>query len=176
MKSTPLLLLLPLLFLGCGKPGPSEPPPTLGSELATVFAAEFVEGPPIPIPEARTAIAPGESVTLEGKIMGVMHPFVDGRAAFVLGDPATITSCDLMGDDDHCTTPWDACCDPSDIKQAGTATIQVVDAEGQVVRQGLEGVHGLENLARVRVTGTLAPGSSESTMIVNATGIRVVRE
>jgi len=104
--------------------------------------------------------------------MGTPSPFVEGRAVFVLGDEATITPCDAMAAD-HCPKPWDACCDPADIRMKGTATIQVIDESGRPVKAGLKGVNGLSELSRVTVTGTVAPHSSQMAFIVNADAIHI---
>ena len=127
-----------------------------------------------PIPEARKAAKPGETVLLEGRIMGVLKPFVAGRAVFILGDNDTITPCSGMPDPDHYPTPWDACCDPSENRVNGTASIQIVDENGDILKQGLEGVKGLENLATVMVFGTVAPESSPESLLVNASTISVL--
>ena len=177
MKFLQTLFAIPLLLLlaACGNPEPApeaKVPAETDPALAAVFVDTAPAGEAVPIPEARSLKAPGDPVVLEGRIMGVTHPFVEGRAVFVLGDNATLTACsDTEGD--QCATPWDTCCEPSEIRQAGTATVQIVDAEGDILRQGLEGVNGLEKLATVRVAGTLAPDSTPEAMIVNATAIHV---
>lgn len=172
-----LTLVLPILWAACGGPEPeaAAPSPAIDSAVQTVLDSRPSAGEPESIPEVRVTAEPGRPVLLEGRIMGVMHPFVENRAVFVLGDNATLTAC---GDNpgDTCSTPWDACCDPVDIRQAGTATIQIVDADGRVVHQGLEGVNGLEKLATVRVAGTLAPAASPGSLVVNATAIDVVHK
>lgn len=174
-KRTPILMAgsLALLVAACGRQSePVAPPEAPAADWTEVFAAEMLTGTPTAIPTVRNQAKPGDEVLLEGKIMGVPQPFVEGRAVFVLGDDATITSCDEMADD-HCTTPWDACCDPKDVRHQGTATIQVVDADGQLVRQGLKGVHGLKELSSVRISGVIADTSKPEAMIVNATKIYV---
>jgi hypothetical protein len=138
-----------------------------------VFAPAELPQPSLSIPEARTRIAGGEEVVLEGRIMGVLTPFVPNRAVFVLGDPATITPCNAI-DDDHCDTPWDACCDPAEIRKNGTATIQIVDTDGNILKQGLQGKQGLEPLATVRVSGFRTSGGSPDSFVVNATRIQVL--
>jgi hypothetical protein len=105
--------------------------------------------------------------------MGVMKPFIDNRAAFVLGDNSVITPCSDMAED-HCATPWDACCDPNETRVDGTATVQIKDETGRVIRQGLEGVNGLAKLSSVKVFGTVDPASSPNTLIVNAETIDVL--
>jgi hypothetical protein len=171
MKTKTLLTLITSLILlaSCGKQ--AEEPQLSTIELPPIFVSQPIESRPVPIPEART-LKPGEKVTLTGLVMGVARPFVDGRAVFVLGDEGTITPCDLKGDD-HCSEPWDACCDPAQVRMAGTAAIQIVDELGKPLKTGLKGVNGLRELSRVTVTGSVAPYSSEAAFIVNADAIHI---
>ena len=167
-----------LLAVGCGQssaPAPSaSAEPSVPDALAAVFqdvaATESIQ----PIPELRTSVSPGDTVVVEAKVMGDMNPFVENRALFVVGDEGTLTSCDLRGDDDHCDTPWDNCCDDPKALRAGTATIQVVDANGQVIKHSIRGLEGLKELSRIRVKGVVAPQATEGALIINATAIDVL--
>jgi len=170
------LAALTLLAAGCGKapaPQSSAPAEAVPAALTAVFHPVAVTGAVKPIPELRTRVAPGDTVVLEAKVMGTETPFVDQRALFVVGDEGTLTSCDLR-EGDTCKTPWDNCCDDPDAIRAGTATIQVVDAAGNVLKHGLRGVNGLKELSRVRVEGVGAPQSSADALIINATGIELL--
>ena len=171
MKKTDLMILIAssALVLGCGK----QPDKTEAAvSLPLVFVEKAIAGQPTPIHEARTLFKPGDEVLLTGLIMGVKLPFVDERAAFVLGDEATLTPCDLVHGD-SCSTPWDVCCDPAPARMNGTATIQILDAEGKLVRTGLKGLNGLKELSRITVAGTVAPNSSPTAFIVNAKAIHI---
>ncbi|HMO51000.1 MAG TPA: hypothetical protein PKE26_08040 [Kiritimatiellia bacterium] len=178
MRHNVLIAAIAIFAAGCGK---SPAPTTIATDsaatptqLTSVFRAVTASGTILPIPELRTHVSPGDTVILEAKVMGTITPFVDNRALFVVGDEGTLTSCDLRGDDDHCKTPWDNCCDdPRDLR-AGTATIQIVDAEGQVLKHGIRGVNGLKELSRVRVEGVVAPQSTGTALIINATGIEML--
>ena len=122
------------------------------------------------IRDVKASAKPGDEITLTGRIMGNLKPFVEGRAAFIVADPSIITACsDKPGD--GCETPWDACCDTPEDKRKAIATIQIVNAEGRVLKQALEGTGGLANLATVTVTGKVAEGSAGDVLIVNATAI-----
>lgn len=158
-----------VVLAGCGEKDASVQ--ALDAEIPDVFVVEPIGGKPVAIPEARKA-APGDEVVLTGLVMGVPHPFVEGRAVFVLGDEGTLEPCDVKGDD-HCPTPWDNCCDPGDLKQAGTVTVQVTGADGRPLRAGLKGVNGLKELSRVTVAGTVAKSSTPEAFIVNASAIHV---
>ncbi len=170
------LAALTLLTSGCGKaPAPQSSAPTASvpPAITSVFQPVATTEAMKPIPELRAYVAPGDTVILEAKVMGTETPFVDHRALFVVGDEATLTSCDLR-EDDHCSTPWDNCCDDPHALRIGTATIQIVDAEGNVVKHGIRGVNGLRELSRVRIRGVVAPQSTGDALIINATGIELL--
>jgi hypothetical protein len=146
---------------------PSAPSAELSKVLATAPTGETKA-----IHLVRTTVKPGDEITLTGRIMGSKKPFVEGRAAFMVGDPEVLQACNEMPGDE-CKTPWDACCDSAEEKKTGTATIQISGADGKVLSEGLEGVGGLQNLATVVVSGKVAPGSSADALIVNATALQV---
>lgn len=153
-----------------------EDAPTLSTEAASsVFDPFFAAIPPegaVEIHEARTSAEPGAEITLRGRVMGRVRPFVDGRAAFVLGDTTLLTPCNEKPDD-PCETPWDVCCDSAEAKRKGTATIQLLGEDGRVISQPLRGVNGLVELSTLTVHGTVADGSSEDALIVNATALHL---
>ncbi len=179
MKATPSLALLASfgLLVSCGKspePTAEAPAPAASEALLSVFGAA-PSGEPASIHKVRATAKPGEPLTLQGLVMGRAKPFVDGRAIFILGDPEKLTPCN-ENPEDACPTPWDACCDePEDIK-AGTATIQVVDGTGQVLKESIENVAGLKPLASVIVSGTVAEGSSADLLLLNASSIQIVEK
>ena len=171
-------LLIPLalvLLAGCSKQtstsSPAEPS-TAGSALDKVVGQEVAQTEDMSIVSVKPNAKEGDTITVEGKVMGTLHPFVDHRAVVMIGDESTITSCDLM-DDDHCQTPWDACCDAPELRTAGMITVQVVDANGKVVAQGLKGVAGLKELSRVRVRGTVATIGGGA-LVLNASAIQLL--
>ncbi|MCW1886760.1 hypothetical protein OKA04_18620 [Luteolibacter flavescens] len=146
-------------------------PAAPSAELSKVFAT-VPTGEAKAIHLVRTTVQPGDEITLTGRIMGKSKPFVEGRAAFVLGDAEVLTPCSEKPGD-NCETPWDTCCNSAEEKKAGIATIQITGADGKVLAEGVEGVGGLANLATVTVSGEVAPGSSADALIVNATALQV---
>ena len=168
-----MTLLLPaaaLLLAGCEKQ-----PPAAAAGPEPALEAVFLAAAPAaakPIHLARTTAKPGDELVLSGRVMGAAEPFVAGRAAFLLGDPARLTPCNERPGD-QCPTPWDTCCDTPEAKREGTATIQVLGADGRVLAAGIEGVRGLRKLSRVVVKGTVAEGSGPQALVINATGIHV---
>ena len=146
-------------------------PPEPSAALQAVIDAP-VTGDPQPIHLVRESAKPGDSITVSGRVMGNLHPFVEGRAAFILGDPAVLTACsDRPGDE--CETPWDTCCDTAADKKRGTATIQIVGTDGRVLKEGIEGVGGIGKLSTLAVTGTVADGSSAESLVIDASAIDV---
>jgi hypothetical protein len=168
------MLSLVCLFASCNeKPAPAaaRAPAAPGAEVAAILAAAPA-GEAKAIHVIRTTAKPGDEITLSGRIMGNGQPFVEGRAAFILGDPVLLTPCNEIPGD-SCETPWDCCCDSKEDKQAGIATIRISGPDGRVLKSGLEGVGGLAKLATVVVTGKVAEGSSADSLVVDATAIRV---
>ena len=174
-QTTPLACLLAATFLtACGDSESDENTtsetggPSLDPQIEAVLLDAKPEGA-IPVSEARKSAKAGDTVTVTGKIAGAMSPFTEGYASLVLSDRA-LQTCDLIPGDE-CPTPWDACCaDPDHIKSV-RLTLQVVDADGFPVAQGLKGVAGLKELTPLVATGTVAEGSTPENLIVNVTGL-----
>ncbi len=125
--------------------------------------------------EAKSEAKPGETVTLRGRIGGVIKPLSDGAAIAVLADEKAVTACSDMAKDDHCKTPWDYCCEDPDALRAAIATMQIRDTGGKVVRTGLRGLGGLKELSTIIVRGVVDEASEGGALIVNAQEIHVVQ-
>jgi hypothetical protein len=170
------VVALPCAVAGLGTRGEQAAETTPPAAVPAVFAGVFVDvpspGTSLPIPELRRVAKPGDEVLLEVKVMGTREPFVDNRAIFVVGDEWTLISCDLRRGHD-CPTPWDNCCDDPKAVREGTATIQVVDADGKVLRHEIKGVAGLKELSRLRIAGVVAPNSTEAAFVINAQKIEI---
>lgn len=175
MKTTLILATSLALLASCkeqskpssaNQPAAQSPSAALSAVLAATPGADAKA-----IATIRSAVKPGDEITVSGRIMGNATPFVAGRAAFILADPAVLQACN-ENPDDACETPWDTCCETPEDKKRATATIQIVDADGRVLKEPVEGVGGLEKLATVTVSGKVAEGSSADLLIVNASAIR----
>jgi hypothetical protein len=175
MKPIHLLSATILLLAACKETQttatPSGDASSADKALIETVLKTAPKGEAKPIKDVKATARPGDEVTLTGRIMGNVKPFVEGRAAFIVADSSIITACsDKPGDE--CETPWDACCDSPEDKKKAIATIQIVNAEGRVLKQGVEGTGGLANLATVNVSGQVADGSGGDVLIVNANAIR----
>ena len=174
MKTTLSIIIISALALtSCEKPKSETAAAAPAVSVEPYFTASAPANPS-PIHLLRQSTKPGDTITLTGKILGREKPFVDDRAAFILGDASALKPCNEIPGDE-CSTPWDVCCETAEDKLANTATIQLVDAEGRVLKQGLKGVQGLKELSEVTLVGTVAPSSSPEALIVNATAIHVAR-
>jgi hypothetical protein len=125
----------------------------------------------INVKTARATLKPGDKAVVFGQIGGLTEPFLDGHAGFVMGD-TDIEFCDEMGDD-HCSKPWDACCEDPDLLKVSRASVQFVDDSGDVIAQGMEGFAGLAGLSHVIVTGEVASTSTPDNLIINANGLYI---
>ena len=132
------------------------------------FVLESEPGGAIPVAEARNTAQPGEAITVFGRIGAADTPFGRNYATFVLGDEA-ILYCDEMGDD-HCPTPWDACCEDPDKIATHRASVQFV-ADGRPVEGSMHGVGGLSELDAVVVTGEVNAASTPDNLVIDATGV-----
>src|SRR6056297_2161091 len=80
------------------------------------------------VKSVKDAAAEGDTVTVRGIIGGRKDALSKDSAFFVMVDPSLENIC--TSEDDHCPTPWDYCCAmPGDV-QANSATVQLVDADG----------------------------------------------
>lgn len=177
MKLTHLLSAAVVLLASCKESNPTAS--THSSEAASTDKAllENVlkttpKGEAKSIMDVKSTAKPGDEVTLTGRIMGNEKPFVAGRAAFILSDPAVITACsDRPGDD--CKTPWDTCCDTPEDRKKAAVLIQIVNEKGRVLKLPIEGVGGIANLSTLIVSGKVAENSAEDVLIINASAIQL---
>lgn len=168
--------LAAIAFLGASCGGSKEPPaPATGDAGSPQAASVLADSPPqgaLGVVDARAAAKPGEPIVLRGKVGGKMTPISDSAAILVLADEKAIASCDQIPGDD-CKTPWDYCCELPSVIADSTATIQVKDGAGKVMRSTLRGVGGLKELSHLVVAGTVDAASTADALIVNATQIHV---
>lgn len=108
---------------------------------------------------------PGETVRVSGQIGGTEKPFGEGFAIFMLADES-LTFCNEMAEPDHCPTPWDACCEDPQKIQENRTVVQFSNAAGEVIPVNLKGRHGLEELTRITVEGTLVQREQDGSLLI----------
>lgn len=132
-------------------------------------ASLLLESPPagfLDLNEAVAASTPGGPIVAKGRIGGRRDPISTGFAAFVLADES-IEFCDETNDD-HCPTPWDACCeDPDKIRQS-LAFVQIGGPDGMPLDLNPRTVFGLKENQTVIVLGRLSPESEPGNHIILA--------
>lgn len=168
--------VLMLLTVGCDKPAATQTGSSTPEPVAAVVLPDalFVASPPseaIGVAAAKAKASVGETITVHGFIGGRKQTFVDGRAMFLIADPA-LKSCGGM-DDDHCPTPWDYCCEDESKLVAGTMTIQIVDAAGRPLKLDVNGKHGLKPLAEVTIRGKVSQKPDEKSAVLDAEAIYI---
>lgn len=113
----------------------------------------------------------GDEIVIRGRIGGSKDPFIAGRAMFSLIGRGLKACSENPGD--ACDTPWDYCCESKTDVVANSATIQVVDDKGLVLRTDFKGRRGLKELSEVVVIGKVASTAGKA-LVVNATSIVVM--
>jgi len=117
--------------------------------------------------------AEGDIVTVRGIIGGRKDALGEDSAFFVMVDPGLENIC--ISDDDHCATPWDYCCAVPEDVQANSATVQLVDEDGNPLEFDLS-AQGVSPLDEVVVVGTVAARPTPQVLTIHATGLhRVAR-
>ncbi len=178
-KTASFLLLVSAIALhGCGDTSAERP----NTEASAPSAAEgarrapalpdgfFLAAEPagaISVSEARASAKTGDDIVLTGHVGGRSEPFVENRAVFLLADAAKAPACA-----DECGTPWDACCVPGETIAANSATVQVVDSDGNALHVSLSGRNGLAPGSEVTVQGRVRE-AGDAILIVDATGMTV---
>ena len=169
LTSLTSLSVLAMLFSACSPADDtsSAPAPTESAITALILNDEPTNT--LSVFDAKEQAKPGEAIQVSGQIGGTLKPFIEGYAGFVLADPS-LEFCNEMGDD-HCSTPWDACCeDPNKIKSM-CVSVQFVDTNGNPLQADLRHSMELKELDQVSVVGTVAATSTDTNVIINATGL-----
>ena len=113
----------------------------------------------------------GQEVVLRGRVGGAIDPFVPGRAVFTLVGRG-LKACN-ENPDDACSKPWDYCCETKADIAANSATMQVVDGKGKVLRTDIKGRRGIKELSEITVVGKVAVADGKS-LVVNVVSMSVV--
>lgn len=158
-----------LLLGGCGDSTASESSAKTSTAAPAdgLFAsASIAEGATLPgIGEVKKSAQTGETVRFVARVGGRAACFVPGSAVFIVADPI-LEDCIQKGD--GCPKPWDYCCEPKERLRANTATVRLVDADGNPLAGTAEGLGGLEPLRTIEVVGVVRETGPEGLFVVDA--------
>lgn len=167
IASIALVPCIAAVMLGC-----SKSPSTDGASANAAPAAWLLTSAPADpaaVTEAKSTAAEGDTVTVRGRIGGRITPITSDSAVFTIVD-LSLPHCGQMGMDDGCETPWDYCCEPKDNITASSATVQIVDANGNPLATDpiAAGLHALDE---VIVVGTVGPRPNTDILTIRATKV-----
>ncbi|MFT5126665.1 MAG: hypothetical protein ACI8W8_000260 [Rhodothermales bacterium] len=160
------LAVLAAIMTGCGKTEQGTAAPASSGGIPETLIVSAITGEPMTPTAAKASAKAGDQIVLTGHIAGRAKPFVDGRAIFTLVDTA-LPLCD-----EECGNPWDLCCEESSDIAAAAVTVQVVDADGNPLKQSLEGP--LKPGQTIAVTGKVKQNDDNS-FVINAEQIAVLK-
>jgi len=136
------------------------------ANLPPDFISQESLGEAISVLEARKRNDLGQLMVIQGFIGGMVEPFTQSRALFVLGDES-IKTCDKIPGD-HCPTPWDACCEDRKKLIDGSITVRLLDDHGQILPGTLKNVMGIEAGKIIKLECIVDSKSIPHSMVVNA--------
>ena len=126
------------------------------------------------VEQIKASAKTGDTIAIQGRVGGGgENPFVDGRAVFTIVGPGIPACAD--NPDDHCKTPWDYCCETPEDVVAHSATIQIVDEKGALLRTSLKGQNGIKELSDLIVVGRVAQ-TDDKVLVVHATGVYIAKQ
>ena len=123
--------------------------------------------------EVKKTAKKGDNVTFLARVGGRKNAsFVSSLSMMIVADPS-LKSCELMGEEEHCATPEDYCCEIRDKLNQGLATVRFLNNSGDPYPLSVDGEHGLKILKYVVVEGTLFDKNEEGLFIVDANQVWV---
>lgn len=152
-------------------PSSAEPVARAGLPADFILAAAPSGAKPVEALKGKARV--GETVTIQGRVGGAPDPFVEGRAVLTIVGPDIPACSDNPGD--MCEMPWDYCCESAEDIAAHSATVQVVDASGALLKAGLSGVGWIRGLSDLIVVGKVAQ-SDDKVLVVHAMGISIAKK
>jgi hypothetical protein len=121
------------------------------------------------VAEAKAGAQVGQPVVVRGRIGGRHQPIADDSPVFTIMDLG-VKHCGQLGDDDHCSTPWDYCCELPETIAENAATVMLVDADGEPLDVSPT-AQGLAPLDEVVLVGTVGPRPSSEVFTIRTTGV-----
>jgi hypothetical protein len=170
-----LITLATFALIGCGA---DEKSTTTSAQSVTnnIPNTFFITDRPTDVQdlaEVKKNAKKGDGVTFLARIGGRKNAsFVPTLAMMIVADPKLI-SCELMGEEEHCATPEDYCCEDPELYSQGLGTVRFMDTNGDVFPYSVEGDHGMEVLKFVVVEGTVIDINDNGLFIVDATKVWV---
>ena len=149
---------------------PAIPGPASTAPLPAALILKEAPAGAKDIAAAKKDAKEGDEIVIRGQVGGREEVFTAGRAAFLIAD-MKLPACNTKPGD-KCATPWDFCCETPETLKASTATIQIVDAQGKLLKTDVRGVSGIDHLSVLVVKGVVAK-REEQNLVINATGIFV---
>jgi hypothetical protein len=165
------LMLAAATLAGCSRSEDTAKSDTSATGTAPSWLLTAAPDGAVEIAAAKQSAAEGDQIVLRGRIGGRRDAMSADSATFVMMDTG-IPSC-ADDPDETCSTPWDYCCEPKEVKEANNATVQLVDGTGAAVTADLTSL-GIEPLDEVVVIGTVAPRPTQGILIIHAKGIHRV--
>jgi hypothetical protein len=170
-----LITLTAIALAGCGSDEKSTTT-SAQAELSGVPNTFFTTDRPAKVQdlvEVKKTAKKGDEVTFLARIGGRKNAsFVPTLAMMIVADPGLI-SCELMGEEEHCATPEDYCCEDPELYSQGLGTVRFMDKNGDVFPYSVEGDHGMEVLKYVVVDGTVVDINDNGLFIVDANKVWV---
>lgn len=170
-----LFTLTALVLAGCSSEEVAEKT-TTSSEATSLPNSFFTTDRPINVKdltEVKKSAKTGDDVTFLARIGGRKNAsFVSSLSMMIVADP-TLRSCELMGEEDHCATPEDYCCENRDKVNKGLATVRFLNTDGEVFPFSIAGDHKLETLKYVVVNGNVVDMNDEGVFIIDANKVWV---
>ncbi|MHC4926690.1 MAG: hypothetical protein ACYTER_05055 [Planctomycetota bacterium] len=170
LSSIVLLSVLCLMISGCRDS--SEPPAETAADALpdSLFLAAEPAGIQS-ISALKSDAKEGDTVVIKAVVGGRQKVFVNSRAVMAVIDAELKNPCTV--EDDHCATPWDYCCTPSEQLLSQMASVQIVGSDSRPLAVDLSAVENLKPLTTLVIQGTVAPRPDQASLVINATGIYV---
>ena len=168
-------ILLTAALLGCDGKSTEQTEPAAAQAPAGIPVETYMADRPadvLDLLEIKKTAKAGDTVIFLARVGGRVKPFTEKQAIFVAADPSLL-SCELMSDDDHCSMPWDYCCESREAMRTGMATIRILGSDGRPIGTTAEGSGGLEAAKFIVVEGTVSDLNDEGLFIVDADRIWV---
>ena len=125
MKQIFTILLVTALTACGGKEESNVQPTVVSLELPSLFFTDTRPNDVKDLVEVKKTAKKGDEVTFLARIGGRGNAsFVKTVSMMIVADPSLV-SCELMGEEEHCATPEDYCCEDPELRAQGLGTIRL---------------------------------------------------